>query len=92
MNFKKIRIFFSENRAPRFFGAPDCHPSALIDLLNTAMASKQSVEVICMFSEGYRTQRGVTGPMNFKKVRRFFFSETRAPGILGRWLPFKHFY
>ena len=35
-----------------------------------------------MFSEGYRTQRGVTGPMNFKKSADFF-SETRAPGILG---------
>ena len=36
-----------------------------------------------MISEGYRTHRGVTGPMNFKKNQEFFFSEIRAPGILG---------
>ena len=36
-----------------------------------------------MFSEGYRFHRGVTGPMNFKKIMTFFFSEIRAPGILG---------
>ena len=35
-----------------------------------------------MFSEGYRTQRGVTGPMNFKS-RTFFFLEKRAPGNFG---------
>ena len=34
-----------------------------------------------MFSEGYRTQRGVTGPMNFKN--RTFFLEKRAPGDFG---------
>ena len=79
-----------ENRAPGDSGAPGCHPSFLIDLLNTALASKDSVKTICMFSEGYRTQRAGTGPMNFKKSG-FFFSETRAPGVLGPWLPFKHF-
>ena len=36
-----------------------------------------------MISEGYRTNRGITGPMNFKKSGRFFFSENRAPGFLG---------
>ena len=92
MNFKKIRNFFFGNSCSRDFGATDCYPSTLTDLLNTAMAKKDSVETICMFSEGYRTQRGVTDPMNFKKIRRFFFSETRAPGILGRWLRFKHLY
>ena len=30
---------------------------------------------------GLETHMGVTGPMNFKKRR--FFSENRAPGILG---------
>ena len=34
-----------------------------------------------MISEGYRTHEGVTGPMKFKKSG--FFSENRAPGILG---------
>ena len=31
--------------------------------------------------EGCRTHRGVNGSLNFKK--RGFFSENRAPGILG---------
>ena len=35
-----------------------------------------------MISEGYRTQKGVAGPMNFKKLGRFF-PENRAPGVLG---------
>ena len=35
-----------------------------------------------MISEIYRTHRGVTGSMNFKKSGHFF-SENRAPGILG---------
>ena len=82
MNFKKSGNFFSENRAPRIFGAPDCHPSTLIDLLNTALASTSNVKTICMISVGYRTHRGVTGPINFKKSGGFF-SENRAPGILG---------
>ena len=82
MNFKKIRTFFSENRAPRIFGAPDCHPSTLIDPLNTALASKVCRAPIYMISEGYRTHRGVTGPMNFKKSGGFF-SEVPARGILG---------
>ena len=45
-------FFFLESRAPGDSGAPGCHPSFLIDLLNTALASKDSVEAICMFSEG----------------------------------------
>ena len=72
MNFKKIRTFFSENRAPVSFGAHGCHPSTLIDLVNTALAHKGSVKPFCMISEGYRTYSGVTGPMNFKKSGRFF--------------------
>ena len=72
-----------ENRAPGDSGAPGCHPSFLIDLLNTALASKDSVKTICMFSEGYSTHRGVTGPMNFKSRTFFFFLETRAPGDFG---------
>ena len=34
-----------------------------------------------MISEGYRTHRGVTGPMNFKKIRRFFFGKIVLPGF-----------
>ena len=29
-----------------------------------------------MISEGYRTHRGVAGPKNFKKNRRFFFGKS----------------
>ena len=64
------------------FGATGCHASTLIDLVNTALASKISVKPKCMISEGYRTHGGVTGPMKFKK-KDVFFSENRAPGILG---------
>ena len=71
-----------ENRAPGYFGAPGCHPSNLIDLANTALASKSSLKTICLISSGHRTDRGVTGPMNFKKSGGFF-SENRARGILG---------
>ena len=67
---------------PDFWG-PGCNPSTLIDFANTALASKISLEPICMISEGYRTHGGVTGPMKFKKKDVFFFfSENHAPGIL----------
>ena len=68
--FQKITTFCRKTVLPGF-GAPGCHPSTLIDLANTAVASKGSVKTICRISEGYRTHRGVTGPMNFKKSRRF---------------------
>ena len=90
MNFKKIRTFFSENRARGIFGAPDCHPSTLIDLAKIDVASKGSVETISMISESYRTHRGFTGPMNFKK-RTFFFRKIVLPGFWGPWLLPKYF-
>ena len=65
----------------RDFRAPGCHASTLIDFANTALARRSSVKPICVISEGYRTHGGVTGPMKFKKGR--FFSQNRAPGILG---------
>ena len=64
------------------FGAPGCHASTLIDFANTALASKGSLETKYMITEGYRTHRGVAGPKNFKESGGFF-SENRAPGILG---------
>ena len=64
------------------FWDPGCHACNLIDLVNTALASRDSAENICMISEGYKAHRGVTGPMNFKKLGHFF-SENHAPGILG---------
>ena len=82
MSFKKSGRFLSENRAPGILG-PWLPLNTLIDLANNAPASNSFLDAICLFSEGYRTKRGVTGPMNFKKIRTFFFSETRAPGILG---------
>ena len=81
MNFKKSRGFFFGKSCSRNFGSPGCQPNTLIDLVNTASASKDSVETICMICEDYKTHRGVTGPMKFKS--RTFFSEIRAPGILG---------
>ena len=91
MSFKKIRSFFFGNSCSRDFGAPDCYPSTLIDLANTALASRDFVKTICMISGGYRSHRGVTGPMNFKKVRTFFFPKFVLQGFWGPWLPSKHF-
>ena len=71
MSFKKSRRFVGKS-CSRDFGAPGCHPSTLIDIVPTALASKCSVKTICLISEGYRTHRAVTGPMSFKKSRRFF--------------------
>ena len=69
--FQKITTFCRKTVLPGFFGAPDCHPSTLIDIVHTALASKCSVKTICLISEGYGTHRAVTGPMSFKKPRRF---------------------
>ena len=80
MKFKSKTFFFGKT-CSRVFWAPGCHPSNLIDLENTALASKSSLKTICMISSGYRTHRGVTGPMNFKKSGGFF-SENRARGNL----------
>ena len=70
MSFKKITTFCRKT-VLRCFGAPGCHSSTLIDLVHTALASTCSVKTICLISEGYRTHRAVTGPMSFKKSRRF---------------------
>ena len=82
MKFKKKDVFFFGKSCSRDSGTPGCYPCTLIDLANTALASRRLVKPICMISEGYRTNRDVTGPMNFKKSGRFF-SENRAPGSLG---------
>ena len=89
-NFKKKGRFFFGKSCSRDFGAPACHPSTLIDFVNTALASKGSVETICMIWEGCRTHRAVTGPMNFKKSA-FFFRKIVLPDFWGPWLPSKHF-
>ena len=72
-----------EKRAPVDFGAPGCHPSTLIDLANTALGSRSTVETICKVPEGFRANSSVTDSMNLKKNPDIFFSEIRAPGILG---------
>ena len=69
--FQKIRIFFRKIVLPDF-GAPGCHPSTLIDFINTALAKKGSVKTKCMIAGVYRTHSVVTGPMNFKKSGHFF--------------------
>ena len=70
MSFKKSPRFVGKP-CSRDFGDTGCHPNTLIDLLHTALASKCLVKTICLISEGYRTHRAVTGPMSFKKSRRF---------------------
>ena len=69
-----------ENRAHGDFGAPGCHPSTLIDLANSDLASRDLVETICMICEGNRTHRGVTIPMNLKK-KDFFFGKSCSLGF-----------
>ena len=87
MNFKKMGRIFGKS-CSRDFGDPGCHLSTLIDLANTALASGGSGKPKRMISEGYRTHRGVTGPMNFKKLGRFF-RQIVLPGLWGPWLPSK---
>ena len=91
MNFKKIRRFFFGKSCTRDFGVPVCHPSTFIDLSDTALVIKCLLKTICMISEGYRTHRGVTGPMNFKSRTFLFFWKIVLPGFWGTWLPSKHF-
>ena len=85
MSFKKSRRFVGKP-CSRVFGDTGCHPNTLIDLVHTALASKCSVKTIRLISEGYRTHRAVTGPMSFKKSRRFVGKSCSrvfgAPGCL----------
>ena len=89
MNFKKIGSFFRKIVLPEFWGP--WLPSNHFDRpCKHCAAIKGSLETNCMITEGYRTHRGVTGSKNFKKSGGFF-SEKRATGIWGHWLPCKHF-
>ena len=47
MSFKKSQRFVGKPSS-RVFGAPGCHPSTLIDIVHTALASKCSVKTICL--------------------------------------------
>ena len=89
MSFKNTRRFCRKIVLPGSWGT-SLYQSTLFDLANTVLAGKSSVETICMNSVGYRTHGAVTGSMSFKKSRRFF-SENRAPGILGHLAISKHF-
>ena len=88
--FQKIRIFFRKIVLPDF-GAPGCHPSTLIDFINTALAKTGSVKTKWMIAEFYRNHSVVTGPMNFKKSGHFFFRKIMLPGFWGTWLPSRLF-
>ena len=88
MSFKKITTFCRKIVVPGFWGTW-LHQNTLFDLANTVMASKGPVETIFMNSVGYRTHRAVTGPMSFKKSRRFCRKNV-LPGFWGTWLPSKH--
>ena len=85
MSFKKSRRFVGKP-CSRVFGAPGCHPSTIIAIAHTALASKCSLKTMCLISEGYRTHRAVTGPMSFKKSRRFvgksWSRDFGAPGYI----------
>ena len=68
--FQKITTFCRKIVLPGFWGTW-LYQSTFFDLANTVLANKSSVETICMNSVVYRTHRAVTGPMSFKKSRRF---------------------
>ena len=70
--FQKITTFCRKTELPGLWGTW-LHPNTLIDLVHTALAVKYSVKTIRMNSEGSRTHRLVTGPMNFKNQDVFFF-------------------
>ena len=70
MSFKKITRFCRKIVLPSFWGNWLCQRT-LFDLANTVLASKCFVETIRMNSVGHRTHRAVSGPMSFKKSRRF---------------------
>ena len=78
---QKKDVFFSEKSAPGIWDS-GCHPCSLIDLVNTVQAREELAEKICMISEGYKAHRGVTGPMNSKKIRAFF-RKIVLPGFRG---------
>ena len=80
MNFKKLGHFFGKP-CSRDFGAPGCHPSILIDFINTALANRGSVETKCMIAEVYRNHSVVTDPMNFKKSGYFFSGKSSSRGF-----------
>ena len=48
--FQKVRIFFGKS-CSRIFGALGCHPSTLIDFINTALAKKGFLKTKCMIAE-----------------------------------------
>ena len=90
MNFNKSGFFFRKLVLQGYWG-PGCNLNSLIDLENAALASRSSLKTICMISGGYRTHRGVTGPMNFKSRTFFFFGKSCSRGFWGSWLPSKLF-
>ena len=89
MKFKKKDVFFFRKIVLPGFWDPGCHACNLIDLVNTALARKDTAKNMCMISEGYKAHRGVTGPMSFKKLRKFF-RKIVLPGFRGSWLPSNH--
>ena len=82
--FQKITTFCRKTVLPGFWGTW-LYQSTLFDLANTVLANKSSVETICMNSMGYRKHRAVTGPMSFKKIKRFC-RKIVLPSFWGNWL------
>ena len=68
-----VDVFFGEIIVPDF-AVPSCHPITLIDLSNTALVEKRFAKTKCAVSGSDSTHMDVTGPMNFEKKIRTFFS------------------
>ena len=82
--FQKITTFCRKNVLPSFWGTW-LYQSTLFDLANTVLASKSSVETICMNSVSYRTHRAVTGPMSSQKITTIC-RKIVLPSFWGTWL------
>ena len=75
IHFKKSGTFIGDS-CFLDFPATSCHPSAFIDLKNTAQAKKRSVKTICMVSGSEITHMVVTSPVNSKQPGRFFLGNS----------------
>ena len=72
MNFeKKLGPFFAKS-CYRDFAATICHPSTFLDLANTALAKRRSVNTICLVSGRDSTHMVVTSPVNSKQPGSYF--------------------
>ena len=72
MEFQKIGTFFWKNLLLELF-CPQLPSNHFIDLANIVLATRGSVEIICLVSGSDSAHMDVTRPMNFEKNCELFF-------------------